>query len=195
MPNDDEWVCGVDEAGRGPLAGSVVAAAVILDPNKPIDGLRDSKKLSAKVRDELFDIIIRDSKAWCIAEASAAEIDSINILQATMLAMKRAIEGLEKTLGRLPDKALIDGNRCPSLPIPARAIVQASRVFQAWTAAAAQSAAVLYGDKHKARYDGNGAHHCKARSRARNKARACDQPTKVSRQSSPHSDHAVLLHA
>ena len=87
MPAEYEFVCGVDEAGRGPLAGSVVAAAVILDPSKPIDGLKDSKKLSAKVRDELFDIIIRDSKAWCIAEASAVEIDSINILQATMLAM------------------------------------------------------------------------------------------------------------
>jgi ribonuclease HII len=135
MPNDDEWVCGVDEAGRGPLAGSVVAAAVILDPNKPIDGLRDSKKLSAKVRDELFDIIIRDSKAWCVAEASAAEIDSINILQATMLAMKRAIEGLEKTLGRLPDKALIDGNRCPKVNIDMEAIVKGDSKVQAISAA------------------------------------------------------------
>jgi len=72
-----EWTCGVDEAGRGPLAGCVVAAAVVLDPEKPIAGLKDSKKLTAKVRDELYDIIIRDSKAWCIAEASAIEIDSI----------------------------------------------------------------------------------------------------------------------
>jgi ribonuclease HII len=135
MPNDCEWVCGVDEAGRGPLAGSVVAAAVILDPNKPIDGLKDSKKLSAKVRDELFDIIIRDSKAWCIAEASAAEIDSINILQATMLAMKRAIEGLEKTFGRLPDKALIDGNRCPKVNIEMEAIVKGDSKVQAISAA------------------------------------------------------------
>ena len=135
MPADYEWVCGVDEAGRGPLAGSVVAAAVILDPNKPIDGLKDSKKLSAKVRDELFDIIIRDSKAWCIAEASAAEIDSINILQATMLAMKRAIEGLEKTLGRLPDKALIDGNRCPKVNIEMEAIVKGDSKVQAISAA------------------------------------------------------------
>jgi ribonuclease HII len=135
MPAEYEWVCGVDEAGRGPLAGSVVAAAVILDPNKPIDGLKDSKKLSAKVRDELFDIIIRDSKAWCIAEASAAEIDSINILQATMLAMKRAIEGLEKTLGRLPDKALIDGNRCPKVNIEMEAIVKGDSKVQAISAA------------------------------------------------------------
>jgi ribonuclease HII len=108
---------------------------VILDPNKPIDGLRDSKKLSAKVRDELFDIIIRDSKAWCVAEASAAEIDSINILQATMLAMKRAIEGLEKTLGRLPDKALIDGNRCPKVNIDMEAIVKGDSKVQAISAA------------------------------------------------------------
>ena len=135
MVNEYEWVCGVDEAGRGPLAGSVVAAAVILDPLKPIDGLKDSKKLTAKVRDELFDIIIRDSKAWCIAEASAAEIDSINILQATMLAMKRAIEGLEKTLGRLPDKALIDGNRCPKVNIQMEAIVKGDSKFQAISAA------------------------------------------------------------
>jgi ribonuclease HII len=135
MPAEYEWVCGVDEAGRGPLAGSVVAAAVILDSNKPIDGLKDSKKLSAKVRDELFDIIIRDSKAWCIAEASTAEIDSINILQATMLAMKRAIEGLEKTLGRLPDKALIDGNRCPKVNIEMEAIVKGDSKVQAISAA------------------------------------------------------------
>ena len=135
MPAEYEWVCGVDEAGRGPLAGSVVAAAVILDPNKPIDGLKDSKKLSAKVRDELFDIIIRDSKAWFIAEASAVEIDSINILQATMLAMKRAIEGLEKTLGRLPDKALIDGNRCPKVNIEMEAIIKGDSKVQAISAA------------------------------------------------------------
>jgi ribonuclease HII len=135
MPAEYEWVCGVDEAGRGPLAGSVVAAAVILNPSKPIDGLKDSKKLSAKVRDELFDIIIRDSKAWCIAEASAAEIDSINILQATMLAMKRAIEGLEKTLGRLPDKALIDGNRCPKVNIEMEAIIKGDSKVQAISAA------------------------------------------------------------
>ena len=135
MVNEYEWICGVDEAGRGPLAGSVVAAAVILDPLKPIDGLKDSKKLTAKVRDELFDIIIRDSKAWCIAEASAAEIDSINILQATMLAMKRAIEGLEKTLGRLPDKALIDGNRCPKVNIQMEAIVKGDSKVQAISAA------------------------------------------------------------
>lgn len=130
-----EWTCGVDEAGRGPLAGSVVVAAVVLDPEKPISGLKDSKKLTAKVRDELYDIIIRDSKAWCIAEASAVEIDSINILQATMLAMKRAIEGLEKTLGRLPDRALIDGNRCPKVNISMEAIVKGDSKVAAISAA------------------------------------------------------------
>jgi len=130
-----EWTCGVDEAGRGPLVGSVVAAAVVLDPAKPIAGLKDSKKLTPKVRDELYDIIIRDSKAWSIAEASAVEIDSINILQATMLAMKRAIEGLEKTLGRLPDRALIDGNRCPKVNISMEAIVKGDSKVAAISAA------------------------------------------------------------
>jgi ribonuclease HII len=130
-----EWTCGVDEAGRGPLVGSVVAAAVVLDPAKPITGLKDSKKLTPKVRDELYDIIIRDSKAWSIAEASAVEIDSINILQATMLAMKRAIEGLEKTLGRLPDRALIDGNRCPKVNISMEAIVKGDSKVAAISAA------------------------------------------------------------
>lgn len=130
-----EWTCGVDEAGRGPLAGSVVAAAVILDPAKPIARLNDSKKLTSRVREELFDIIIRDSKAWCIAEATAVEIDSINILQATMLAMKRAIEGLEKKLGRLPDRALIDGNRCPKVNIAMEAIVKGDSKVAAISAA------------------------------------------------------------
>jgi ribonuclease HII len=134
MPKD-EIICGVDEAGRGPLAGSVVAAAVVLNPSKPILGLKDSKKLSAKVREELYELIIRDSLAWCIAEASPLEIDSINILQATMLAMKRAIEGLEKTLGSLPDKALIDGNRCPQVAIEMEAIVKGDSKVQAISAA------------------------------------------------------------
>jgi ribonuclease HII len=130
-----EWMCGVDEAGRGPLAGSVVAAAVILDPNKPISGLKDSKKLSSKMRDKLYEIIIRDAKAYCIAEATPEEIDSINILQATMLAMKRAILGLEASFGRLPDGALIDGNRCPQLDLPMEAIVKGDSKVQAISAA------------------------------------------------------------
>ena len=113
-------ICGVDEAGRGPLAGNVVAAAVILNPDKPIAGLNDSKKLSEKKREQLFELIIRDSLAYAIAEASVAEIDELNILQASLLAMKRAINALNIT----PDKALIDGNKIPSqLSIAAEAII------------------------------------------------------------------------
>ena len=118
------WVCGVDEAGRGPLAGAVVAGAVVLDPENPIDGLKDSKKLSAARREFLFEQIQLKAKAWGIGEASPAEIDEINILQATMLAMHRAIEDLTTRLGVWPNKALIDGNRCPELPILAEAIVK-----------------------------------------------------------------------
>jgi ribonuclease HII len=135
MSSSFEWVCGVDEAGRGPLAGSVVAAAVVLDPEKPIIGLNDSKKLTAKVREELYELIIQNSKAWCIAEASVAEIDSLNILHATMLAMKRAIQGLESQLGQLPNKALIDGNRCPNLDLPMEAIVKGDSKVPAISAA------------------------------------------------------------
>jgi len=115
-----EVICGVDEAGRGPLAGPVFAAAVILDPAKPIIGLRDSKKLSPTRRDELALIIQRDALAWSIAQCSAAEIDALNILQATMLAMRRAIEGLSVA----PTLALIDGNRCPVTTIRTGAIVK-----------------------------------------------------------------------
>ena len=118
------WICGVDEAGRGPLAGAVVAGAVVLDPENPIDGLKDSKKLSAGRREFLFEQIQLKAKAWGIGEASPTEIDQINILQATMLAMHRAIEDLTTRLGGWPDKALIDGNRCPELPIAAEAIVK-----------------------------------------------------------------------
>ena len=115
-----EVICGVDEAGRGPLAGPVFAAAVILDPAKPIAGLRDSKKLSPIRRDELALVIQRDALAWSIAQCSAAEIDALNILQATMLAMRRAIEGLSVK----PTLALIDGNRCPATTIRTEAIVK-----------------------------------------------------------------------
>ncbi len=118
------WVCGVDEAGRGPLAGAVVAGAVVLDPENPIEGLRDSKKLSAPRREYLFEQIQQKAKAWGIGEASPVEIDEINILQATMLAMRRAIEDLTTRLGAWPEKALIDGNRCPELPIAAEPIVK-----------------------------------------------------------------------
>lgn len=118
------WICGVDEAGRGPLAGAVVAGAVVLDPENPITGLKDSKKLSAAKREFLFEQIQLKAKAWGIGEASPTEIDQINILQATMLAMRRAIEDLTTRLGGWPDKALIDGNRCPELPISAEAIIK-----------------------------------------------------------------------
>ena len=118
------WVCGVDEAGRGPLVGAVVAGAVVLDPAKPIDGLKDSKKLTAAKRDFLYEQILENAKAWGVGEASPAEIDQINILQATMLAMRRAIEDLSTRLGAWPEKALIDGNRCPELPIAAEAIIK-----------------------------------------------------------------------
>jgi len=115
----DGLVCGVDEAGRGPLAGPVVAAAVILDPRQPIAGLNDSKKLSAKRREALAMEIRERALAWAVAEASVDEIDRINILQASFLAMRRAVEGLRLR----PEKALIDGNRCPALDCPAEAIV------------------------------------------------------------------------
>ncbi|QWE05009.1 ribonuclease HII [Polynucleobacter sp. JS-JIR-II-50] len=118
------WVCGVDEAGRGPLVGAVVAGAVVLDPNNPIEGLKDSKKLTAIRREYLYEQIMEKAKAWGVGEASPAEIDEVNILQATMLAMRRAIEDLTTRLGTWPDKALIDGNRCPELPIAAEAIVK-----------------------------------------------------------------------
>lgn len=114
------FICGVDEAGRGPLVGAVFAAAVILDPNKPITGLADSKKLSEKKRDFLAGEIKEKALAWAIASCSAEEIDEINILQASLLAMKRAVEGLSLQ----PDELLIDGLHCPKLSIPMRAIVQ-----------------------------------------------------------------------
>jgi len=115
----DGLVCGVDEAGRGPLAGPVVASAVILDPKNPIDGLNDSKKLSAKRREALAVEIRTKALAWAVAEASVEEIDRINILQASFLAMRRAVDALALR----PEKALIDGNRCPRLDCPAEAIV------------------------------------------------------------------------
>jgi ribonuclease HII len=112
-------VCGVDEAGRGPLAGPVVAAAVILDRQRPIDGLDDSKKLSAKRREVLAIEIRLKAIAWAVGEASVEEIDRINILQASLLAMQRAVAALST----LPSQALIDGNRCPKLSCPAKAII------------------------------------------------------------------------
>ncbi|HRD34289.1 MAG TPA: ribonuclease HII [Rhodocyclaceae bacterium] len=114
------WICGVDEAGRGPLCGAVVAAAVILDPAWPIDGLNDSKKLSSRQRERLLVLIRERARAWAVAEASVAEIDRLNILHATMLAMQRAVAALRHA----PDRVLIDGNRCPDLGYPCEAIVK-----------------------------------------------------------------------
>ena len=118
--NDKPLVCGVDEVGRGPLCGPVVTAAVILDPENPVQGLNDSKKLSEKRREALFDEIREKALSWCIARADVAEIDELNILHATMLAMQRAVTGLSLK----PDLALIDGNRCPALPCRAEAIIK-----------------------------------------------------------------------
>ncbi|EIK51763.1 ribonuclease HII [Stutzerimonas stutzeri TS44] len=126
-----ELVAGVDEVGRGPLCGPVVTAAVILDPLRPIQGLNDSKKLSEARREALFDEIQEKALAWCIARAEVEEIDRLNILHATMLAMQRAVEGLSV----VPRLALIDGNRCPVLPVPSAAVVQGDASVPAIAAA------------------------------------------------------------
>lgn len=114
------FVAGVDEVGRGPLAGPVVAAAVILDPKKPIHGLNDSKALSEKKRDALFPEICEKALAWSLGRAEVEEIDQINILQASLLAMTRAVEGLKVQ----PELALVDGNKLPKLPCPGEAVVK-----------------------------------------------------------------------
>jgi ribonuclease HII len=126
-----EFVCGVDEAGRGPLAGPVFAAAVVLDAGRPVRGLKDSKLLSADRREVLAERIVERARAYAIAQASVEEIDRLNILQASLLAMQRAVAGL----GMLPDEAWIDGNRCPELPCRARAIVQGDRLHKVISAA------------------------------------------------------------
>lgn len=113
-------ICGVDEAGRGPLAGPVYAAAVILPPECAIEGLDDSKKISEKKREALFDIIIEKAVAYCVASASVEEIEKFNILNATFIAMRRAVDGLKIR----PDLALVDGNRAPSLECDVRTIVK-----------------------------------------------------------------------
>ncbi|MFB8829547.1 ribonuclease HII [Azotobacter sp. CWF10] len=124
-------VAGVDEVGRGPLCGAVVTAAVILDPERPILGLNDSKKLSEARREALFKEIREKALAWCIARAEVEEIDRLNILQATMLAMQRAVEGLAVT----PRLALIDGNRCPKLTIPCAPVIKGDAQVPAIAAA------------------------------------------------------------
>lgn len=122
---------GVDEVGRGPLAGDVVTAAVILDPNKPIEGLNDSKKLSEKKRDYLFDIIKESALSWSIARCSVEEIDSLNILQASLLAMKKAVE----TLSVQPEHVWVDGNKIPQWNYTAEAVVKGDSRVQAIAAA------------------------------------------------------------
>ena len=124
-------VAGVVEAGRGPLAGPVVAAAVILDELQPIRGLGDSKLLTPRTRERLFDEIRARALCCCIAEASVEEIDTLNILQATMLAMRRAVDGLRLR----PHKVLVDGNRLPELKVPAEAIVKGDAKVAAISAA------------------------------------------------------------
>ncbi|MBC3885917.1 ribonuclease HII [Undibacterium griseum] len=126
-----EVICGVDEAGRGPLAGPVTAAAVILDPARPIPGLRDSKKLTEARRDALAAEIKAHALAWAIAECSVEEIDQLNILQASMLAMRRAVEKLSVT----PTLALIDGNRCPVMSVRSEAIIKGDDKVDAISAA------------------------------------------------------------
>ncbi len=125
------WVAGVDEVGRGPLAGPVVTAAVILDPERPISGLADSKVLSEKKREALFEEIQMNAKAWAIGRAEVEEIDKINILQATMLAMQRAVAGLALQ----PGHVLVDGNRCPAFPCTAEAIIKGDGKIPAISAA------------------------------------------------------------
>ena len=124
-------IAGVDEAGRGPLAGPVVAAAVILDPQKHIDGLADSKVLNERKRDSLFEAIKIDTLSWSVGVATVEEIDELNILQATLLAMQRAINGLAIQ----PDEVLIDGNCLPKLLMPAQAIVKGDSKVKAISAA------------------------------------------------------------
>jgi ribonuclease HII len=128
-------ICGVDEAGRGPLAGSVYAAAVILDVNNPIEGLADSKKLSEKKRDFLSAEIKQKALAWGIASCTCQEIDEINILQASLLAMKRAIEAMQAQFSITPNLVQVDGNKCPKISLPCEAIVKGDSKVQAISAA------------------------------------------------------------
>nr|WP_314570609.1 ribonuclease HII [uncultured Pseudomonas sp.] len=127
----EELVAGVDEVGRGPLCGAVVTAAVILDPRRPILGLNDSKKLTEARRELLYDEICEKALAWSIARAEVEEIDRLNILHATMLAMQRAVQGLSIT----PKLALIDGNRCPQLDVPSAPVIQGDAKVPAIAAA------------------------------------------------------------
>lgn len=124
-------IAGVDEVGRGPLVGAVVTAAVILDPANPIEGLTDSKKLTEKKRNALYDEIKEKALCWAIGRAEPEEIDELNILWATMKAMERAVAGLSIT----PDMVLIDGNRCPKLPMASQAVIKGDNLVQEISAA------------------------------------------------------------
>jgi len=124
-------VAGVDEAGRGPLAGPVIAGAVILDPDRPVRGLRDSKRLTAARRERLYDEIVDRALAWAVGRAEVEEIDRVNILQASLRAMQRAVAALKPAAGY----ALVDGNHCPELPCPAQAIVRGDSLVAAISAA------------------------------------------------------------
>lgn len=126
-----QLICGVDEAGRGPLAGPVVAAAAILPPDHRIEGIRDSKKLGSRRREELAGLIRERAVAWSIALSSPAEIDRLNIFQATLLAMRRAVEGLSIN----PTEVLVDGTNCPELSMPSRAIVKGDSLIEVISAA------------------------------------------------------------
>lgn len=150
----EDLVAGVDEVGRGPLCGPVVTAAVILDPLRPIEGLNDSKKL-AQARREALSLEIREKAlAWCIARADVHEIDKLNILHATMLAMQRAVEGLSVT----PKLALIDGNRCPVLAVPSAPVIQGDATVPAIAAASILAKVARDREMHEmeVRYPGYG---------------------------------------
>lgn len=150
-------VCGVDEAGRGPLAGDVYAAAVIFDSETIIEGINDSKKLTEKKRDILFDVIIEKAKAYCIATATVAEIEEINILNAAMLAMSRAVVGLEIS----PDIALIDGNKLPELNCKSEFVIKGDAISQ--SIAAASILAKVARDRYMAELDEKFPQYCFAK--------------------------------
>lgn len=128
---NNQLIAGVDEAGRGPLAGPVIAAAVILDPKSPVSGLADSKQLTARQRQRCFEAIVQQALAWQVGRAEVEEIDQLNILQATLLAMQRAVMGLSL----LPSQVLVDGNCCPRLPMPVQAVIGGDAQIAAISAA------------------------------------------------------------
>ena len=146
-PSKKIFIAGVDEAGRGPLAGPVVAAAVILNPKRSISGLADSKQLTPKKREYLFERIIERCHAYAVGRAEVAEIDTLNILQASLLAMQRAVAALSIQ----PDTALIDGNRCPELLCQAKAIIRGDETVAAISAASI--IAKVTRDREMGRYD------------------------------------------